>query len=58
VDDREPLAELRSLVVRGDHAGLVATLSRAPAPPRISYNGSVGEPRSWLATEGYLPTRA
>jgi hypothetical protein len=32
VDDREPLAELRSLVVRGDHAGLVATLSRAPLP--------------------------
>jgi hypothetical protein len=29
VDDGEPLAELRSLVVRGDHAGLVATLSRA-----------------------------
>jgi hypothetical protein len=32
VDDRERLAELRSLVVRGDHAGLVATLSRAPSP--------------------------
>jgi Uncharacterised protein family (UPF0158) len=32
VDDREPLAELPSLVVRGDHAGLVATLSRVPSP--------------------------
>ena len=32
MDDREPLAELRSLVARGDHAGLVATLSRAPSP--------------------------
>jgi hypothetical protein len=32
VDHREHLAELRSLVVRGDHAGLVATLSRAPSP--------------------------
>jgi hypothetical protein len=30
VEDREALTELRSLVVRGDHAGLVATLSQAP----------------------------
>jgi hypothetical protein len=32
VNDREALTELRSLMVRGDHAGLVATLSQAPSP--------------------------
>ncbi len=32
MDDREALTELRSLVVRGDHAGLVATLSQARWP--------------------------
>jgi hypothetical protein len=31
-DDYEALAQLRSLVVRGDHAGLVAALSQAPSP--------------------------
>ncbi len=31
-DDRALLTQLRSLVVRGDHAGLVATLSRALSP--------------------------
>ena len=31
MDDREALTELRSIVVRGDHAGLVATLNRAPS---------------------------
>lgn len=30
VDDREALTELRSLVVRGDHAGLLTSLSQAP----------------------------
>ena len=32
MDDREALTALRSLVMRGDHAGLVATLSQAPWP--------------------------
>lgn len=32
MDDREALTGLRSLVVRGDHAGLVAALGRAPLP--------------------------
>jgi hypothetical protein len=32
VDDREALTALRSVVMRGDHAGLVATLSQAPWP--------------------------
>ncbi|MGH3505568.1 MAG: UPF0158 family protein [Nocardioidaceae bacterium] len=32
MDDREALTEMRSLVVRGDHAGLVAALSQAPSP--------------------------
>jgi hypothetical protein len=31
VDDREALTELRSLVVRGDYAGLVATLGQTPS---------------------------
>lgn len=30
MDDREALIELRSLVVRGDHAGLLTSLSQAP----------------------------
>lgn len=32
MDDREALTELRSLMVRGDHAGLVAALGTAPPP--------------------------
>jgi hypothetical protein len=32
VDDREALTHLRSLMVGGDHAGLVAALSQAPWP--------------------------
>lgn len=32
MDDHEASTELRSLVVRGEHAGLVATLGRAPSP--------------------------
>lgn len=32
MDDREALTRLRSLVVRGDGAGLVAALSRKPWP--------------------------
>lgn len=32
MDDREALTELRSLVVRGEHAGLVAALGGAPLP--------------------------
>jgi hypothetical protein len=32
MDDREASIELRSLIVRGDHAGLVAALGQAPPP--------------------------
>jgi hypothetical protein len=38
MDDREASTELRSLIVRGDHAGLVAALGQAP-PPVSSLHG-------------------